>query len=212
MGRLSAGPPEFDQLGHDTDGDLFGGIGADLLADRRVHLVEQVPGHAFFLQFLPHQGDLAPAADHADIGGAGPHRLLNDGLVPLVSAGHRDQVGRAVDGQLAHDLVEGVHDHLVGFGKPLMVRESRPVVHHDDAEPDGIGEPGYGPGHVAAAEKEQLRRRPDGLQEDSGLHAFVLQRDHPQQVLGDFQVRIQPDPIVQGGVSERADGLARIGE
>ena len=38
-----------------------------------------------------------------------------------------------------------------------MVREGRPVVHHDDAEPDGISEPGNGPSHVAAAKKEQLR-------------------------------------------------------
>ena len=89
-----------------------------------------------------------------------------------------------------------------------MVREGRTVVNYDDSESHGIRQPGYGFGDVAAAEQEKLRRRPYGLYEDPGLRAFMFQRYYPKQVLGDFDVRVQPDPVVQDGVSQGSNGLA----
>ena len=87
-----ADAPLADDLGHDADADFLRRIGADVQTDRRVHAVEVMAVDALRFQTLPHFGDLALAADHAEVAGVAVVNLLQNMLVVLVAARHEDHV------------------------------------------------------------------------------------------------------------------------
>ena len=110
-----------DHLRRDADGDLLRRLGQDGKADGRVNAVDLRLGKAVAAQTLARLGDLAAAADAADIGRVASEHLREDLIIRLMARRHHNGIVVRRERYLAEDIGKAAEDDLVRRGSLFLI-------------------------------------------------------------------------------------------
>ena len=145
-------PAHRDQLGGDSNPNLFGRDRTYIQPDRGVHPLKQVCGDAFALQGFENFYYLPLRSNHAYIASAGLHGPAQNAHVIAVPAGDDHKVRRLAGIELLHRLVEIECVNFMSAREALLGRIGRAIIGHDHVKSGACGRPANAHGDMACPE------------------------------------------------------------
>ena len=142
------------QLGEDADGDLLGGLGADVVADGGVQLLQLLLAHPLLAQRLGEGLHLALAGEQPQIGEGTADEPIQRLLVLMVG-GDDDEVG-GLDGQFLDHRADGIGLHQMGTGREeVRVEAPLEAIPYMDIKAERRRGMGHSPVDVAGTNEHQ---------------------------------------------------------